>query len=81
MPMEKGEAMLNLFGEEFDEAAKRQIKRDKAREKWNRGFQKWSDEKCLTEDYTPYGKCGCGYICDYCSDNSKGRPCVKAVSL
>lgn len=71
--------MINLFGEEYDQIAIKQIKRDKAREKWNRGFQKWSD-KMVQIEAIPDGKCGCGYICDYCDDNSKGRPCVRAVN-
>ena len=66
--------MLNLFGEEVDER-----KQDRKRETWNRHFQKWSDEKSKDET-TPYGKCGYGVICDWCKDNSYGRPCVRALN-
>ena len=65
--------MLNLFGEEVDER-----KQDKKRKTWNRHFQKWSDEKSQ-DGTTPYGKCGYGAICDWCKDNSYGRPCVRAL--
>ena len=27
-----------------------------------------------------FGACGYGAICDYCKDNSFGRPCVRALN-
>lgn len=71
---ERRKTMLNLFGEEVDER-----KKDRKRETWNRHFQKWSDEKSQ-DGTTPYGKCGYGAICDWCKDNSYGRPCVRALN-
>ena len=29
---------------------------------------------------TSEGKCGYGSMCDYCEDNSYGRPCVRAFN-
>ena len=56
-------------------------KREKANAKrrWENGFQKWSDNQGMdnTEDY---GACGYGSMCDYCEDNSYGRPCVRALN-
>ena len=53
---------------------KRNLKR-----RWENGFQKWSDENGMdgTDDY---GCCGYGSMCDYCEDNSYGRPCVRALN-
>jgi len=53
---------------------KRNLKR-----RWENGFQKWSDEQ-VNDDCSPLGKCGYGAICDYCEDNSYGRPCVRALN-
>jgi len=52
-----------------------------AREKrnWENAFQKWSDSQ-WDDDYTSMGKCGYGAICDWCEDNSYGRPCVRALN-
>ena len=51
----------------------------KAKRRWEDHFQKWSNEQ--SEDgYEPYGCCGYGNLCDYCEDNSYGRPCVRAFN-
>ena len=47
--------------------------------RWQAGFQKWSDAKSQDER-TEQGKCGWGVICDYCSDCSYGKPCVRALN-
>ena len=49
-----------------------------AKLRWENGFQRWSDEQMNERDY--YGKCGYSDICDYCTDNTKGRPCVRALN-
>ena len=49
-----------------------------AKLRWENGFQRWSDEQAGGNDY--YGKCGYSDICDYCTDNTKGRPCVRALN-
>lgn len=51
----------------------------KQKRKWENAFQKWSDEQ-WNDDYTSVGKCGYGSMCDYCEDNSYGRPCVRALN-
>ena len=52
---------------------------DLARRRWENAFQKWSNSQ-FEDDYTSLGKCGYGSICDYCKDNSYGRPCVRALN-
>lgn len=49
-----------------------------AKLRWENGFQRWSDEQASGNDF--YGKCGYSDICDYCIDNTKGRPCVRALN-
>lgn len=51
----------------------------KKKRKWENAFQKWSNSQ-LDDDYTSLGKCGFGSICDWCKDNSYGRPCVRALN-
>ena len=57
-------------------------KRKKANEKrrWENGFQKWSDNQGMMDNTEDYGACGYGSMCDYCEDNSYGRPCVRALN-
>lgn len=52
---------------------------NKQKRKWENGFQRWSDKEAQ-EGTTPNGKCGYGSMCDYCEDNSYGRPCVRALN-
>lgn len=71
--------MENLFGEPLEEPPKRKKPIDKRRRAWENAFQRWSNE--ISQDgSTPLGKCGFGNICDYCTDNDKGRPCVRALN-
>lgn len=51
----------------------------KQKRKWENAFQMWSNEK-FEDSSTPEGCCGTGYLCDYCEDNSYGRPCVRALN-
>lgn len=50
--------------------------------RWENAFQKWSNDGMQQaksyNDY--YGVCGTSNICDYCADNSYGRPCVRALN-
>lgn len=59
------------------------VKKDKAQDrlkrKWENAFQKWSNEQ-LHDEMTSFGKCGYGNMCDWCEDNSLGRPCVRALN-
>lgn len=53
----------------------------KQKRRWENGFQKWSDNQGMDDDNTEdYGACGYGSMCDYCEDNSYGRPCVRALN-
>lgn len=52
---------------------------DLIKRRWEDAFQKWSD-KMQQESTVSYGKCGYGVMCDWCSDNSYGRPCVRALN-
>jgi hypothetical protein len=55
--------------------------RKSIKREWEDGFQKWSDEHGLVFDSTTgLGCCGYGSMCDYCEDNSYGRPCVRALN-
>jgi len=65
--------------EELNEQIKAAQEYAKAKRNWENAFQKWSND--ISQDGSnPYGCCGCGTICDYCSDNDKGRPCVRAIN-
>lgn len=52
---------------------------NKAKRNWENAFQKWSNEQ-FQEGRYGYGACGNGSMCDYCEDNSYGRPCVRALN-
>ncbi len=65
---------------QFDiEAIQISDEKAKKKRKWEDAFQKWCDEQ-WSDDYTSVGKCGYGSMCDYCEDNSYGRPCVRALN-
>lgn len=56
-------------------------KKKNIRRKWENAFQKWSDNHGIESDNTEdYGCCGYGAMCDWCTDNSYGRPCVRALN-
>ena len=53
----------------------------KLKRKWENAFQLWSNYMALGEgSVNGYGCCGYGSMCDYCEDNSYGRPCVRALN-
>lgn len=57
------------------------INYSKNKRKWENAFQKWSDKQALDDNCCEsYGACGYGSMCDYCEDNSYGRPCVRALN-
>lgn len=68
---------LDLYGNEVKVAPK---PTNKAKRNWENAFQRWSDNMHLNEPSVPYGKCGYGSMCDFCSDNDYGRPCVRALN-
>lgn len=54
---------------------------DKKKRNWENAFQKWSNYMALGEGSVDgYGCCGFGSMCDWCEDNSYGRPCVRALN-
>lgn len=54
---------------------------DLVKRRWENAFQKWSDKHGTNTDNTKdYGCCGYGSMCDWCEDNSYGRPCVRALN-
>lgn len=57
-------------------------KRKAVKRRWEYAFQKWSDEHGIENiDHTEsYGCCGYGVMCDWCTDNSYGKPCVRALN-
>lgn len=63
--------------EQIPDEKKKSDRRKK--EKWQKAFQAYSDKKAQ-DDTTPSGKCGYMDFCDYCTDNSYGRPCVRAFN-
>ena len=72
--------MINLFGESYSDAPKkRQKKPNPQKRAWENAFQKWCDDNGA-DGLTYFGACGYGEICDYCKDNDKGRPCVRALN-
>ena len=54
-------------------------KTDNQKRSWENGFQRWSDKR-FSEGTTAEGACGYGSMCDYCEDNTYGRPCVRALN-
>lgn len=54
-------------------------KANSLRRKWEDGFQRWCNRHG-DDGYTELGACGFGVICDYCTDNHYGRPCVRALN-
>ena len=54
-------------------------KKKSVKRKWEYAFQKWSNEQGMEGDLA-YGCCGYGSMCDWCTDNSYGRPCVRALN-
>ncbi len=56
-------------------------KKKSVKRKWEYAFQKWSDKHGIESDNTKdYGCCGYGSMCDWCKDNSYGKPCVRALN-
>ena len=72
--------MENLFGEPYTELPTKKRKlQDKERRAWENAFQRWSNE-AMQDETSPLGICGFGKICNYCTDNHIGRPCVRALN-
>ncbi len=68
----------NLFGG-CEEPPAPKPKIDKVKRNWENRFQRWSNTQ-FQDGGSGYGACGYGSMCDYCEDNSYGRPCVRAFN-
>lgn len=68
---------LDIFGNEIEVKPK---PIDKEKRNWENAFQRWSNDIGFNDGTTHYGKCGYGSMCDYCEDNTYGRPCVRALN-
>ena len=66
---------IDIFGNEV----KIKPKKDKEKLCWENRFQRWSNKQ-FHEGRVGYGACGYGSMCDYCEDNTYGRPCVRALN-
>lgn len=73
-PMTSGEN-----AKELEEQVARLEEYAKEKRNWENAFQKWSDVKSQ-DGSNSYGCCGHGSMCDWCEDNSYGRPCVRALN-
>lgn len=69
---------LSLF-EEAMMSKSLEKKKKSVKLKWENAFQKWSDEQ-IQDSSNSMGCCGYGYMCEWCEDNSYGRPCVRALN-
>lgn len=69
----------NLFGEPMNNKPPKESEAEKVKRKWENRFQRWCNEM-FEEEGMSIGKCGNGGMCDYCADNSYGRPCVRALN-
>lgn len=54
-------------------------KKQNVKRKWENAFQNWSNEHGLDGD-DALGCCGYGSMCDWCTDQGYGRPCVRALN-
>ena len=68
---------IDIFGNEIEVKRKPE---DKEKRNWENAFQRWSNNKQINAPTEHFGKCGYGSMCDYCEDNTYGRPCVRALN-
>lgn len=72
--------MQNLFGEPcVFPPPKKKTPIDKIRRNWQERFQRWCNNESQDE-LTSVGICGYSDLCDYCKDNTFGKPCVRALN-
>ena len=69
---------FDLFGN-CEKIVNPKPKKDKQKRNWENNFQNWSNKQ-FQEGSSGYGACGYGSMCDYCEDNSYGRPCIRALN-
>ena len=68
---------LDLYGNEVKVTSSKPV--NKERRNWENAFQNWSDKNGM-DGSVSFGACGYGSMCDYCSDNYYGRPCIRALN-
>ena len=77
-------SFIPMLGEENVEELIEQVEKiaeyDKRKRRWENAFQRWSNEQFIGDGINDYGCCGYGSMCDWCTDNSYGRPCVRALN-
>lgn len=66
--------------EDLERQAKLFLDYANKKRKWENAFQKWSDEQMMGDGTESWGACGHGSMCEWCKDNSYGRPCVRALN-
>lgn len=69
-------------GEDVDDLKQQVYRLDnfhKEKRNWENAFQKWSNEQSQNGSNS-CGCCGYGSMCDWCEDNTFGRPCVRALN-
>lgn len=69
----------DFFGGCQEIPTKPKPKNYKQKRNWENRFQRWSNTQ-FQEGGSEYGACGYGSMCDWCSDNTYGRPCVRALN-
>ena len=75
--MSKPEQIM-MFDKDIDSLKKQ---RKNTQRRWENAFQKWSNDCGMVPNSTfSYGCCGYGAMCDWCKDNSYGRPCIRALN-
>lgn len=69
---------IMMWGDTLENIQKKH--NDRMKRNWENAFQRWSDQSAFGDGTTSDGVCGYGAMCDYCEDNSYGRPCVRALN-
>lgn len=64
----------DFFGGCQEIPTKPKTKNYKVKRNWEDRFQRWSNMQFQD------GACGYGSMCDWCSDNTYGRPCVRTLN-
>ena len=63
----------------FDVGPRNVTPEQKQKRNWENAFQRWCDKQ-HEDGTTSLGKCGYGFMCDWCDTEGVGRPCVRALN-
>lgn len=81
--MEQMSLFPPLTNEEDAEDLKGQVTRfeeyRRVKRNWENAFQRWSNSHSQ-DSVDSRGCCGYGAMCDWCENNTYGRPCVRALN-